>query len=1028
MLLRKEAIPMRLRRNIIALLLAGLMIMPQTAEVLAVQSAANTTTDEANATDDDKEGSDAAGTEADDEDVNESGREIFNIDSIDDFTKLEELCRKGRGTSELDVQLNADLSLSEYEDFDGIQSFSGHFHGNGYKIEGLRIDSGDGAVGLFAYIEKSALVENLVLDIILNSDDSSNYIGGIAGVNAGTIDGCTVMGLISGTGVTGGVAGLNGGEGTITGCVSEAFISSSRSVGGIAGENRGLITKCKNSGEVNADSTWIDSDDEAVLSLTPEGILSYLTSIYETGKDIGGIAGWSIGRITYSQNVGVVGYQHAGRNVGGIAGRFCGTIYRCTNKGKVYGKQDVGGIAGQFEPTIIQQEGESISSAVNKLNDLQNQLVSDVNTAKDSIQSELNNVTDTMQTEVDRYQDDDTEDNSSGASVKALSISRSNSAESSGDNPSTDTTGNSKDISKDTVKDTADTAKDKTDTAKDTAKDTADTAKDTAKDTAETAKDNASNASDTLSDAASVSDISDKITSASDDLPDYDELQDSLASVSDALTKAQNTINAQSDELVSDINAINDKVTDINNLAQDRKDNLERIKDGGDLIEDYSSIDPDNLLASRISGCVNKGYVNGDRNVGGIAGAMAIEGSDSDDSDDEDSSEIHMTLAVLSDCKNSGIIIIKKENGGGIAGYGDMGYISNSTDTGRLEGEEANYLGGIAGNYKGTIDGCSSVSVISGNKYIGGIAGQARRVRNCYSMATIAESSGWQGAILGNVSSDSSEDDESVIHSNLMNSIYKNYYVNDTLYGINGSSYQGVAEGISYNKLLAIAGVSEEFSNLRITFLDEDYNVLGRTAIEYGASLENIVYPTVEIEPGEYLNWSGHNGRTATGNVFLQVEVADESATLKSEMTRNGKPVGYVLGAFTELSEFVMDDVTDEYFPNNRSERVYSISLYNAANDSLSETKLRILKETDDGNVTVCLRGGDGWKEVDVSDAGSYVEVSFEGSEAIVRLTTEEKKNYTIVIAAAVAAVAVLAAALLIGRKRRTKKLQEKQP
>jgi hypothetical protein len=355
-----------------------------------------------------------------------------------------------------------------------------------------------------------------------------------------------------------------------------------------------------------------------------------------------------------------------------------------------------------------------------------------------------------------------------------------------------------------------------------------------------------------------------------------------------------------------------------------------------------------------------------------------------------------MTLAILERSKNSGIIVVKKENGGGITGYGDLGLIRLSTDTGRLTGDDANFLGGIAGNYKGTIAECSSLSVISGNKYIGGIAGQARRVRNCYSMAAITGGNGWQGAVIGNVTSESREEDYSVIHGSLMDSVYHNYYVSDTLYGINGISYQGVAQGITYGELMETEGIPEEFASLTVTFLNEEDEVIRRQKVKYGDDLGEISYPYTETEEGQYVQWIGFYSKTATGNVFLTASAEEELITLASAAKDFGRSLGYVSGSFTELSEFSIEEVTDNFLietDENVTEHVYAVSLRNTSVSEDTLTKIRILKKDTDGETEVYIRSADGWQKADFREIGSYIETDFAGTDAMIRIKTTENKN-----------------------------------
>lgn len=156
------------------------------------------------------------------------------------------------------AKLMADISLEAiswtpvgYYDYDAEAEYyyAGTFDGGGHTISNLfinqyyNIDS-----GLFGDIATDGVVKNLTLsDVKIIS--VSEYIGGIAGYNYGTIENCNVSGSISGTLDVGGIVGAN--YGTITACYNTGEVSGTNSVGGIAGYSYGTISACYNTGSVS---------------------------------------------------------------------------------------------------------------------------------------------------------------------------------------------------------------------------------------------------------------------------------------------------------------------------------------------------------------------------------------------------------------------------------------------------------------------------------------------------------------------------------------------------------------------------------------------------------------------------------------------------------------------------------------------------------------------------------------------------------------------------------------------------------
>ena len=129
--------------------------------------------------------------------------------------------------------------------YDDNTAFQGTFDGGGHVIAMLQTEepvAGCGYRGLFGTIAKGATVKNVTLTLC--NMRGWNNIGGIAGVNDGTIVECHVLFSIMnsiGTGMNvGGICGLN--RGTISGCTTgtDVWVGSIRDyAGGICGTNDG---------------------------------------------------------------------------------------------------------------------------------------------------------------------------------------------------------------------------------------------------------------------------------------------------------------------------------------------------------------------------------------------------------------------------------------------------------------------------------------------------------------------------------------------------------------------------------------------------------------------------------------------------------------------------------------------------------------------------------------------------------------------------------------------------------------------
>ena len=244
--------------------------------------------------------------------------------------------------------------------FEGIPTFGGTFLGQGHKLYGIEFKQNENVLGFFRYLQKDAVVNGLILQMNVQPDGSNTMIGGIAGVNKGTIRNCIVNGVVSGKSVVGGFVGVNHVSGTIENCMMNGLVHGATVVGGFAGKNQGVIRECINNAEVNTavehntigmDISNMDMDLE--LSLDTDMDSFGFSESMGSASDIGGIAGVSSGTIRACVNKGNVGYEKMGYNIGGIVGSSNGYLAECINYAEINASNGVGGIAGQMKPSLV---------------------------------------------------------------------------------------------------------------------------------------------------------------------------------------------------------------------------------------------------------------------------------------------------------------------------------------------------------------------------------------------------------------------------------------------------------------------------------------------------------------------------------------------------------------------------------------------------------------------------------------------------------------------------------------------------
>ena len=362
----------------------------------------------------------AAETEGETEEIVIPEDAIY-LSTTEDLLALAENCIRDAWSRDRVFVLNNDIDLSGTE-FSSIPTFGGIFLGQGHTISGLRLTGEVSAMGFFRYLQKTAVVENLHLKGAVQPAKSGNQdIGGLVGVNSGTVRNCSFTGVVSGTERIGGIAGRNKVTGIVEGCTVSGTVYGDHYIGGIVGENMGVVRDCTNNAKVN---TQVDHNSVS-------GVMSGLSLESFTAREsisdatnIGGIAGTSSGVIRGCENRANIGYEKMGYNVGGIAGSQIGYITECENFGVINGSNGVGGIVGQFKPNVVLNMGE------NYMSDLMDQMIgmmgsmSGMMNSMDGMMGNLSFNKDSMEESMDMLQDPENWDpDSINAAVNEMSNS-----------------------------------------------------------------------------------------------------------------------------------------------------------------------------------------------------------------------------------------------------------------------------------------------------------------------------------------------------------------------------------------------------------------------------------------------------------------------------------------------------------------------------------------------------------------------------------------------------------------------------
>ena len=205
-----------------------------------------------------------------------------------------------------------------------------------------------------------------------------------------------------------------------------------------------------------------------------------------------------------------------------------------------------------------------------------------------------------------------------------------------------------------------------------------------------------------------------------------DSLFDAVSAINDKMDDINSTMRTASNQLTDKMRAVTAQVSVVSNLMLDA---VEEISDPGSktIYEDES----EDLIASqsdgKIENSINRGTIDADMNVGGIAGTMGVENllDPEEDNKDEGTSLLRTSYtvsAVLIGNINEGSITAKKDMVGGIVGQEELGLVTACESYGDVTG--VNQVGGIAGAASAKLRSNWAKCALSGEKYIGGIVGQ----------------------------------------------------------------------------------------------------------------------------------------------------------------------------------------------------------------------------------------------------------------------------------------------------------------
>ena len=237
--------------------------------------------------------------------------------------------------------------------------FTGHFDGNGYRIENLKIVGSANYPGLFGCLAGTGPDDVLIEDLTLINPqlEGGRFVGSLAGyLLTGKVESCSIVGGVVGhINESGGVGGMFGGiqYATVAHCSSSAEVVGVASIGGLIGfMNAGTV------GDPILYSKIIDSHASGIVTTS--------------GNGCGGLVGvLNLGLI---ENCSASGNVSGNSNAGGLVGRIntfrdnwaTGEVKICRSyaSGNVQGTDTCGGLVGFIDEIRIIEDCYALGNIV----------------------------------------------------------------------------------------------------------------------------------------------------------------------------------------------------------------------------------------------------------------------------------------------------------------------------------------------------------------------------------------------------------------------------------------------------------------------------------------------------------------------------------------------------------------------------------------------------------------------------------------------------------------------------------------
>lgn len=490
-----------------------------------------------------------------------------------------------------------------------------------------------------------------------------------------------------------------------------------------------------------------------------------------------------------------------------------------------------------------------------------------------------------------------------------------------------------------------------------------------------------------------------------------DVLNEALSGLMDEADRLNSVMDSASESLLDNLRAISAQMGNVTDALRQAVEAGQE-SSSEDYFEDVSDQNGrQNSDAGTISSSQNTGIVEGDVNVAGIVGSMAVE-YDFDPEDDltergSRSADFRFQAkAVVRSCINAGKVTARKDYVGGIAGRMDLGSLSDSESYGPVTSTGGDYVGGVAGASRAAIRDCWVKCTLSGRDYVGGVAGLGETLTGCRVLAELEEGREFLGTVAGDVSGSGT--------------VEENYFTHQTLAGIDGVSYAGNAEPVTFDYLTGGEGVPDAFTSFSLTFI-ADGETVAVIPFSYGDSLSAL--PEIPAKDGYTARWPELNLSCLTFSRTLEAEYIPYASALSA----GGEPPQILVdGSFSSEAEMKVSHTEVQWsdgIGNRHSGVAYTVTV---ADPELGSPAYTVhYRLPGDGSYTLWVLCSNGsWQQQSYETDGSYLLLKH-GGDSVTFCVTAQGGERGIILLIAVCTLMLILILVFLERSRRKRKREK---